>query len=407
MIVPATPTSHQHAARMALVLAWAVLVALALVGLPLGSPSARAGTFVPPKKTVTYLVTIKVDGTTVVGPFSSTETVTGSIVANPVGTGSDPTAWEGQGTLDFGPIVNTGLPAGCQLTTIAPTGTMHVAVVKSGESVTVNWSPNSSPITPSTVTCPGIPAGSFIGGAPAEPFALLEPREFTVAAAGGTQALNGKLSTADGIMENVGTMTVTRRETCGEKVKAVTTYPPGQATSASSMVGKAFGVGEKVTADTNVEFVFEDGSVIRLAKGSSFKETPNCDATQDKSKDYKGTLLLGKIWFHVSSLFGDVNNDIWACYQWGTWATKVKVPCERTVTGHRGTTYWVDPGKRKATYSVSEGSIWVQAMSATNRPASKQIIVKAGRTLVLSKKADPVLRKTKPSDAFPFGGPVG
>jgi hypothetical protein len=378
----------------------AVLAALALlVGL---APPTHAG-FTPPKRTVTYRIALKVDSTMVVGPFSSTETVTADIVATATTAGNDPTAWHGEGELQFGPIVSSGLPAGCQLTTIAPTGSMKVDLVKHGDNVEVSWNVTVSPIVPSVVTCMGHPA-PFVGGATAEPFLLLEPHTFTVPAAGGSQALNGKFDTGQGMMENIGTMTVTQRIECGQKVTQVNTYPPGQTTSNTSMVGRAFAAGEKVTADVNVEFVFADGSVIRLAKGTSFGETPKCDATNDTSPSYKGTLLLGVVWAKVTAVFGDREYDYWGCYEWGKWGKRIpSTKCERTVTGRRGTTFWMQQAKKTLTYSVSEGSIWVDRRKTNGRLVGQPIIVKAGHTLVLSKKRPPMLRAVKAKDAFPFG----
>ena len=101
---------------------------------------------------------------------------------------------------------------------------------------------------------------------------------------------------------------------------------------------QGFAAGEKVTADTNVEFVFEDGSVVRLAKGSSIKEDKNCEAFRDKSRSFKGTLLLGLIWAKVSAVFGD---------------QVIELPRERSVTGRRGTTFWIVPHKKFTTLTVS------------------------------------------------------
>ncbi len=360
----------------------AVLAALALI-VGVAPPTHAAA---PTERTVTYRIGLKVDSTLVVGPFSSTETVTADIVANATTPGNDPTAWHGVADLNFGPIVNTGLPAGCQLTTAAPTGSIQVDLVKQGDNVEVTWNVTVAPLVPSVVTCMGYPA-PFLGGATAEPFLLLEPHTFTVPGAGGTQALNGKLSTAEGIMENVGTMTVTQRVECGPKVKAVNTYPPGQTTSASSMVGKAFTAGEKVTADTNVEFVFEDGSVARLAKGASIKQDAKCESFTDKSKNFKGTLLLGKIWYHIVAAIGDP--QVW------------ELPRERAVTGHRGTTFWMLPGKKSTRLSVSEGSMWVSHGKA-GKLTGKTYIVRKNHTAEITKKSI-VVRKSTKKDAFPFG----
>lgn len=354
---------------------------------------AAAAKNTPEKKTTTYLVSLQLEGRTVAGPFSSTESVTAEFVARPTTTGSDPTQWSGEGTVNFGPIVNSGLPAGCTLTNTPPTGTMRVAITKSGSTVTVDWSPNITIVGPGVGVCMGQPF-PFVGAPAAEPFAFLEPRQFTLPTAGGSQQLLGKLDTGDGMMENIGTLTITERTECGQKVKEVNTYPPGQQTSASSMVGKGFAVGEKVTADTNVEFVFEDGSVARLAKGTSIKQDAKCESFTDKSRSFKGTLLLGKIWFHVSKVFG-AEEKVW-----------VMEPCvppdpHACVAGVRGTTFWILPGKKRTTLSVSEGSVWLSRAKG-DKLTGKKVIVKKGHTAVATKKKITV-RKLLKKDAFPFG----
>ena len=86
----------------------AVTVAAALtIAVAVGAASEAGAANAKRKKTVTYLVTLKVDGRTVVGPFASTETVTGEVLANPFGAAGagEPTAWEAEGPLDFGPIL--------------------------------------------------------------------------------------------------------------------------------------------------------------------------------------------------------------------------------------------------------------------------------------------------------------
>lgn len=368
-----------------------IFVALALIlGLCVTVGPASAGKPTPPKKTTTYSVNLKVDGRTVVGPFSSTETVTAEIQANPVGDSADPTAWQGEATLNYGPIENTGLPQGCMLTNTPPTGTIKVAITKNGESVDVVWSTNSTPVGAALLTCQGYPAPG-IGAPAAEPFVLLEPKEFTIAAAGGTQQLSGKLSSDKGIIENTGTMTVTQRVECGQKVKQVNTYPPGQQTSASSMVGKGFAVGEKVTADTKVEFVFDDGSVVRLDKGASIKETPDCAAFTDKSKSFKGTLLLGKVWgLFTEAFFGKREIDF-SC------------PGGRCGGGVRGTEFWILPGKKQTTLSVAKGEVWISRLSKKDKLVGKKVTVTKGHTAVITKNKMTV-RKLKPKkDRFPFG----
>lgn len=336
------------------------------------------------KKTTTYSVSLKVDGTTVAPPFSSTETVTGELVARPTTPGDDPTQWTGEATLNYGPIVNTGLPAGCTLTNTPPTGTMKVAITKSGESINVVWSSNTSPLGAGVGVCMGQPF-PFVGAPAAEPLGIIHPMEFDLPAAGGTQQLSGRLDAGEGMMENIGTLTITRRTECGQKVKEVNTYPPGQQTSASSMVGKGFGASEKVTADTKLEFVFEDGSIVRLDKGGSIKQDADCQSFVDKSRSFKGTLLLGKIWMHVTKVFG--GQEVFE--SGGSYAT-----------GVRGTTFWMLPGK-KDRLVVSEGSVWVSVTKGA-KLTGKKVIVKKGHTAEITKKKI-VVRKIKAKDAFPFG----
>ena len=370
--------------RTALALA-ALLLLIAAVGSQADAGSAKR------KKTTTYLVTLQLDGRTVAGPFASTETVTASIVANPLATtdGSDPTAWEGEGTLSFGPITNTGLPAGCTLVNTPPSGTMKVALTRAGGSLEVNWSSNSDPMQAPVVTCKGY-SGSMPGAPAVEPFAFLEPKQFTISAEGGSQQLNGKFDTGKGMMENTGTLTVTKRVECEPKVKEVKTYPEGQQTQLSQMAGRGFAPGEKLTADTNVEFVFPDGSIMRLAKGASYKENDTCNSNEDKSKSYKGTLLLGKIWFNVTKIFGQEA------------AFEPQCPL-RCIVGVRGTKFWITPRRGSTSVSVSRGSVWFSRASKSGKLVGRKVIVKAGQTATMDKAGKITVRRLKSSDGFGFG----
>lgn len=367
------------------VLAVLIIPALALT---LGGPPAGAAD-TKRKKIVTYLVNLEVDGRTVVGSFASTEKVTAEFVANPATGGDNPTSWTGEGTLNFGPIENSGLPAGCTLTNPAPTGTMKTSLSKTGGSLEVNWSTMTTPPGAGVVTCPGGIAAPVAGFPPAEPFLLLEPKQFTIAETGGSQQLSGKFSTAEGIVENTGTLKVTKREECEPKVKKVTTYPPGQQTSLSKMVGRGFSPGEKVTADTKVEFELEDGSVMRLTPGASYKEDAKCEGFVDKSRSFKGTLLLGKIWANVTKVFGG--------------SDRYEFQGEYHATGVRGTRFWLDFSKKRDKTTVGKGSVWVQALTKGGRLTGPKVIVKAGQTATTGKNRKVVVRKTKASDAFPFG----
>lgn len=366
-----------------------ILVLIAAAGLSFAvlPQPAMAAKDSPMKKTTTYSVSLHVDGRTVAGPFASTETVTADLVARPTTPGDDPTQWSGDATLDFGPIVNTGLPAGCTLTNTPPTGTMKVAITKTSETVNVVWSSNSSPAGAGLGVCMGQPF-PFVGAPAAEPMGILAPMEFTLPAAGGSQQLSGKLDAGEGMMENTGTITITRRTECGQKVKEVNTYPPGQQTSASSMVGKGFAAGEKITADTKVEFVFEDGSIVRLDKGGAIKQDANCESFTDKSRSFKGTLLLGKIWMHVTKVFG---------------GQEVFENGSSYATGVRGTTFWMLPGKtsKSGRLVVSEGSVWVSHTKG-DELTGKKVIVKKGHTAEITKK-NITVRKIKAKDEFPFG----
>lgn len=246
------------------------------------------------------------------------------------------------------------------------------------------WSSNTSPLGAGVGVCMGQPF--VFAGAPAvEPLGIIQPMEFDLPAAGGSQQLTGRLDAGEGMMENIGTLTITRRIECGQKIKEVNTYPPGQATSASSMVGKGFAVGEKVTADTKLEFVFEDGSIVRLDKGGAIKQDANCESFTDKSRSFKGTLLLGKIWMHVTKVFG---------------GQEVFESGSSYATGVRGTTFWMLPGK-KDRLVVSEGSVWVSHTKG-DKLTGKKVIVKKGHTAEITKKKITV-RKLAKKDAFPFG----
>lgn len=366
------------------------VVVLALAAATLAVPAPAAPTKY--RKVITYQAVLKVDGRTVVGPFASTETVTGDLVVRPAVTaaGGEPAAWSAEGPLTFGPIENSGLPAGCQLTTIAPTGTWKAALTKSGEQLEVNWSTNTTPITPSVLTCMGV-AAPFVGGAPAEPFALLEPRQFLISSQGGTQELKGRLSTAKGLMENTGTLAVSRHEECEPKIKEVNTYPPGQQTPLSKLAGRGMEPNRLYTADTKTEFVFEDGSIMRLDQGGKYRETADCSPQQDTSRSFKGTLLLGLVWAKVTKVFGD---DRSFEYQWNG---------SSFATGVRGTVFWFKPSKRFATLSVGEGSVWFSKVGANGKLTGRKVIVKAGHTAVVTRQGKITLRRTRASDRFSFG----
>lgn len=365
---------------------WTAVAALLAFG-----AGASASEAAPKRaKTVTYRVALNLDARNVTPPFTSTETVTADFVARPSGGAAgagEPTAWTGQGTLNFGPIVNSGLPGGCTLTTTPPTGTMNTSLTGSGGSLNVNWSTNTSPIGASTLVCQGV-AAPFSGAPAVEPFLLLEPKQYTISAEGGSQPLSGRFDAAHGMIENTGTMTISKRVECEPKVKQVNTSPPGQQTQLSSMAGRGFSPGEKLTADTNLEFVFPDGSVMRLAKGSSYQETDDCGAMQDKSKSFKGTLLLGKAWFNISKVFG---------------GTTYEPDCPlRCIVGVRGTKFWTSGGRRSAKVTVARGSVWFSRVSGAGKLVGRKVTVKAGETAVMNRRGAITVRRSRSSDAFAF-----
>lgn len=340
------------------------------------------------RKVVTYRTVLKVDGRTVAGPFASTETVTGDLVNDPAGSAVPPTAWTAEGPLTFGPIANTGLPAGCTLSTPSPTGTWKTALTRAGSGLEVNWSTNSTQPGGGVITCMGFSA-PFSGSAPAQPLSFLEPHQFTISAEGGTQQIKGRFDGGGGMMENTGTLTVTKREECEPKVKQVITSPPGQTTELSTMAGKGFVPGEKLTADRNVEFEFSDGSIMRLAKGSSYKETADCGSMQDTSKSYKGTLLLGLVWMHVTKIFGNQQSYEPQCP-------------ERCIVGVRGTTLWVRGSKTAARVSVGKGSVWFSRLTRAGRLKGPKVIVRAGQTAVMVRGGRITKHRTRSSELFEF-----
>jgi hypothetical protein len=105
----------------------------------------------------------------------------------------------------------------------------------------------------------------------------------------------------------------------------------------------------------------------------------------DKSRSFKGTLLLGKIWYHVVKVFGDEQR----LFESGS----------SFATGVRGTTFWTLPGGKNRLV-VSEGSVWVSHTKGA-KLTGKKVIVKKGHTAVITKKKITVRTTTK-KDAFPF-----
>lgn len=197
----------------------------------------------------------------------------------------------------------------------------------------------------------------FVGAPAAEPMGILAPMKITLPAAGGSRRDSPANLTLARESIKTGTITITRRTRCGQKVKEVNTYPPGQQTSASSMVGKGFAAGEKIT-HYKVEFVFEDGSIVRLDKGGAIKQDANCESFTDKSRSFKGTLLLGKIWMHVTKVFG---------------GQEVFENGSSYATGVRGTTFWMLPGKtsRAVGWWFQKAASGCLTPRVTNSPARR------------------------------------
>ena len=360
------------------------LVALifAMAGTASAATPARSAV-TQPKKTLTFKVALKIDSKIAAGLFNGSGVTTAEVVAQPLPTtgNAEPTAWEGTGPVTVADERYSGVPF-CTISKAPTTGTLHVAVVKSGGRLEVTWSADVN-VPPSVFTCPPAPPRTAPSSA-VQPFLLLEPKTFTLPAAGGTQALSGVLD----VFKNTGTMTVTPREECEPKITSVKAYPPGQATKLSSLAGRGFAPGEKITADTNVEFTFADGSVTRLTKGSSIKQDAKCAAQQDTSRSFRGTLLLGLMWAKVTKVFGDGKGPTWNS--------------ARAVNGVRGTIFSIRETRTQTVITVGKGSVWVRRLTR-GRPVGPTVIVKAGRTATIRNTGPIVVRRSTRPLVPPFG----
>jgi hypothetical protein len=99
---------------------------------------------------------------------------------------------------------------------------------------------------------------------------------------------------------------------------------------------------------TRLELTLPDKSVVRLGPSSKLKLDEA--AFSDTSRDFKATLLLGKVWSKVSSVFGSERN--------------FEVRTERAVAGVRGTIFRVDASKSKAVLvKVYAGTVAVAGQS--------------------------------------------
>ncbi len=108
-----------------------------------------------------------------------------------------------------------------------------------------------------------------------------------------------------------------------------------------------------------LEVTLGDKSVLRLGPSSKLKV--DTATFSDKDRDFKATLMLGKVWSKVTSVFGDNRG--------------FEVKTERAVAGVRGTIFRVDADKTKAVLvRVYAGTVAVagQAPGAAAAPAPKK-----------------------------------
>ena len=120
-----------------------------------------------------------------------------------------------------------------------------------------------------------------------------------------------------------------------------------------------------------IEIQLEDGTITRVTSGSKLR-LDNCQFFKDTSPSFKGTLLLGKIWFHVTKVFGP---------------GRIEVETEGSVCGNRGTTFSIeyDPKTLTTTVEVEEGSVWFR----NKLGVPKTITVDAGQKAVQTGKQPP------------------
>jgi hypothetical protein len=109
-----------------------------------------------------------------------------------------------------------------------------------------------------------------------------------------------------------------------------------------------------------LEVTLSDKSVVRLGPTSRLKL--DTAAFTDTTRDFKATLLLGKVWSKVTSVFGAERN--------------FEVRTERAVAGVRGTVFRVDADKTKSVLvKVYAGTVAVAGQgplpTTGNAPAKK------------------------------------
>lgn len=120
---------------------------------------------------------------------------------------------------------------------------------------------------------------------------------------------------------------------------------------------------------SRLELTLPDKSVVRLGPSSKFKLDEA--AFSDTDRDFKATLILGKVWSKVSSVFGSERN--------------FEVRTERAVAGVRGTIFRVDAAKSKAVLvKVYAGTVAVagQGPVPTGASAKGERVQVAGPQLV-------------------------
>ena len=246
--------------------------------------------------------------------------------------------------------------------TTPPTGTTQVAITKQGEGHQRRVEYERQPARALGVDLQGVP-GTVRGRASGGTHGVPGTQGVHLPAAGGSKSVYGQLSTGTGMMENSGTITVTRRVECGQKVKQVNTYPPGQQTSLGSMVGKGSRPARRSRPTPTSSSSSRTAPLYAWPKAPRSRRTRTARRSGTKSRSFKGTLLLGLIWAKVSAVFGD---------------QVIELPRERSVTGRRGTTFWIVPHKKFTTLTVSKGSMWL-SRTARDKLTGKVFVVKKGR----------------------------
>ncbi len=138
--------------------------------------------------------------------------------------------------------------------------------------------------------------------------------------------------------------------------KATRTAPQG-AKAALKLKGQvAKGDLIETAAGARLELTLPDKSIVRL--GPSSKLRLDEAAFSDEGRDFKATLLLGKVWSKVTGVFGAQRN--------------FEVRTERAVAGVRGTIFQVDAQKTKAVLvKVYAGTVAVGGVTAASAPAPK------------------------------------